>query len=98
LLDESVLQTIETGNDCSPEGGAPPEEDAESDSDSDDEETNIVGPPTQALMFEIDVDVDINSKVLRDMVSVEPVVQEEAQPRGPLNMAQQGPMAPNWNW
>jgi hypothetical protein len=76
------------------------EGDAESDCDSDDEGPHIAGPPPlQALTFEINVDVDINSKALRDMVLVESIVREEAQPQqGPSMVALQERVAPDWNW
>jgi hypothetical protein len=77
------------------------EEDAESECDSDDEvDTNIADPaPIQAFTFEIDVDIDIDSKALRDMVSVDPVVREEAQPlQRPSVAAPQARVAPDWNW
>lgn len=69
-------------------------------------DSNVAGqrarpPPIQAVTFEIDADIDINSKALRDMVSVDPVVREEFQPQHsqqPSATAPHTQVAPDWNW
>ncbi len=102
-IDEGVLQAIQMGEKQSLEDEAPSDED-ESGSGSDDENergTNLpVPPPPEAFSFEVDSDIDIDSVGLRDMVAIESVVREEAQPplapQRPLNPPQHA--APNWNW
>jgi hypothetical protein len=57
-------------------------EDAKSECDSDSElDDATTPPPLKAFTFEIDADIDIDSKALRDMVSVDPVVRDGAQPQ-----------------
>jgi hypothetical protein len=99
-IDESVLQTVQTGARSAAEGDAMTEgEDEFDDDESDDEmDTSMDGPPRQAFAFEIDVDIDIDSKALQDMVAVDPVVREEVQPQQGPKPAQQAPQAPNWDW
>ena len=97
-IKENVLQAIQMGNDCKSESD---DKDSELERDSDVEaSTNIAGPlPIQATIFKIDPDIDITSEALSDMVSVDPVVREQAQPQqGTLKRVPQTDEAPDWNW
>ena len=104
-IEESVLRAVQTrtGDEPSPRNHDL-SEDAESDYDSEDDntDTNIIRPPpAQDFAFEIDEDIDIDSKGLRDMVSVEPVVHEISQSRHVLSktaLPARLPESPNWDW
>jgi hypothetical protein len=103
-IDENALQIVQTGDQgVSDDGGLSEHGDEPgSDSESEDEtETNVASgtAPPQAIAFEIDTEIDINSTALRDMVAVEPVVREEVRPQKETpKVMQRVTVAPNWNW
>jgi hypothetical protein len=65
----------------------------------DDEAENAAHQPPQALAFEIDPDIDINSQALIDMVSTNPNVVEAVPQLLPPAMAPETfTVDPNWDW
>jgi hypothetical protein len=104
-LDEATLQDIQTcGTDDDPNDVDVEDED-ESDDDSDDEmEPDPVADcasPTrlEPVAFQVDADINIDSKGLKDMVSVDAVVREVPHPqKEPVKVAPQAPITPDWNW
>jgi hypothetical protein len=99
-IDANTLQTLQTGGDHCSEDHHVSDVDAESEDDGDDKlDADAASPPPEAEVFEIDPDIDINSKALRDMVSVDPVVCEVQPQEGSVAMASQAPAGRlNWDW
>jgi hypothetical protein len=55
--------------------------------------------PALPLAFEIDLDIDIRSPALRDMVSVDPIVREPVpQPFAHTAAPDTSNAEPDWNW
>jgi hypothetical protein len=75
--------------------------DSGSEGDSDDDETPNVNEgyqPARALAFEIDADIDINSRALQDMVSIDPTVVEAASLQFTATAASDASTDLNWDW
>jgi hypothetical protein len=71
-IEKSVLQAIQTGG---ADDGLMPDVDVESDNE-DEADNEPLGPGMdegEPVAFEIDPDIDINSRALKDMVSIDPV-------------------------
>jgi hypothetical protein len=69
------------------------------DEDEGDDEDNNIEDPSQDIIFQVDSDIDIDLRALRDIISPDPVI---IQPVSSFLMENRAPgtsgMVPDWNW
>jgi len=97
-IEAHVLRRIQLNLDDTADASKDTESDSEDEGDGDGEDNNIE-EASRKIAFQVDSDIDIDSRALRDMISLDPVI---VQPVSSLLMESRAPgtsgMAPDWNW